>query len=167
MSKTDVNLEFAYKCESQTRIKYRAFAKKAQEEGFPNLARLFRVAAEAETIHALNQIDAMGGVRSTKENLESAIKGEECDADESYPKFINEAREENRSEAVISFTWVRQVEEIHKRLYRKALESLQNGSDIEKEEYYVCTNCGFPSPGVAPKTCSVCGAPAAQFKKVR
>jgi len=166
MSVTNENLKKAFIGESQANRKYIAFANKAEEEGLPNIARVFRVAAKAETVHALNQIDAMGGVNSTRDNLEEAIKGEEYEATDMYPKFLEDARKEDRTDAVMTFTWIKKVEKTHENLYKDAIEHLDKGGDVEEKEYYVCLNCGYPEEGVAPKNCPICGAPSSMFKKV-
>lgn len=166
MSVTDENLKKAFIGESQANRKYIAFSNKAKEEGFPNIAKIFRVAAKAETIHALNQIDSMGGVKSTRENLEDAIRGEEYEATDMYPKFLEDARKEDRTDAVMTFTWIRKVEKTHEKLYEEAIESLDKGADTPEKEYYVCMNCGYPEEGVAPTSCPICGAPSSLFKKI-
>jgi rubrerythrin len=166
MSKTDENLEKAYQDECETYMRYLAFARQAQDDGFPNIARLFRGTAQGETIHALNQIDAVGGVRSTRENLELAIKEEEGDFFGMYPQFIKDAQAEDRTEAVLSLTWIQQVEKVHFELFKQALETLQNGKDIEREAYYLCTNCGFVAAGGAPASCPICKAPQRLFEGI-
>lgn len=166
MSVTDDNLKTAFAGESQANRRYLAFSNQAEEEELPNVARRFRVAAEAETVHALNQIAAMGGVRSTLENLKEAMEGEEYEATEMYPKFLEDARKEDRTEAVMSFTWIRKVEETHKNMYQQAIEQVTKGDDVEEKEYYVCMNCGYPEEGATPERCPVCGAPRDMFKKV-
>ncbi len=166
MSKTDENLEKAYQDECETYMKYLAFARQAEDEGFPNIARLFRATGEGETVHALNQIDAIGGVGSTKENLEHAVHEEEEDFFRMYPQFIKDAQTEDRTEAVLSLTWIQQVEKAHFGLLKQALETLEAGNDIENQEYYLCTNCGFVAVDAAPSICPVCKAPQRMFKSV-
>jgi len=167
MSKTDKNLTLGFEDESQTYMRYHAFARKAQEEGLENIAHLFRAVAEAETIHALNHIDALGGVASTMENLGTASKEEEGDFFTLYPEFIKQAREEDRTEAVMSMTWIQQSEKSHFSLFRHAIDFLKQGNkDIEEETYFLCTNCGYVAVGVAPSNCPVCRAPQAMFREV-
>jgi rubrerythrin len=166
MPKTDENLEKAYEDECETYMRYLAFARQAEDEGFPHIAHLFRVTAEGETIHALNQIDALGGVGSTKENLDRAVHEEEEDFFRMYPRFIKDAQTDDRTEAVMSLSWIQQVEKAHFGLFKQALETLQKGNDIEKQDYYLCTNCGFVAVGVAPSTCPVCKAPQQMFKTI-
>lgn len=166
MSKTDDNLEKAYTDECETYMRYLAFARRAEDEGFPNIAQLFRATAEGETIHALNQIEALEGVQSTRKNLKLAVQEEEGDFFGMYPQFIEEAQKEDRTEAVLSLSWIQQAEKAHFGLLKRALETLQKGSDIEKEEYYLCTNCGFVAEGAAPSTCPVCKAPQRVFRRI-
>jgi rubrerythrin len=166
MSRTDENVERAYTDECETYMRYLAFARQAEDEGFPHIAHLFRATAEGETVHALNQIEALDGVQSTEENLKLAVQEEEGDFFKMYPQFIKDAQAEDRTEAVLSLTWIQQSEKAHFELLRRALETLQGGGDIEKEEYYLCTNCGFVAEGSAPSSCPVCKAPQRLFKSV-
>jgi rubrerythrin len=157
------NLKEAFAGESQANRKYLAFAKKADEEGFFQVARLFRAAAEAETVHAHNHLTVMKGINNTKDNLKEAIAGEVEEFKEMYPAFIKEAEKENNKEAHWTFDVANKVEEIHADLYSKALESL--GENVEVT-YYVCNFCGNTVEKEAPDICSVCGAPKAEFKKI-
>jgi len=166
MSKTDVNLERAYEDECVTYVRYLAFARQAEEEGFQNIAHLFRATAEGETVHALNQLEALEGVKSTEENLRVAIQEEEGDFFALYPQFIQDAQAEDRTEAVLSLTWIKQAERTHFGLLRQALGTFQRGKDIEKEEYFLCTNCGLVAVGAAPSSCPVCKAPQRLFRRV-
>jgi len=160
---TKDNLKEAFAGESQANRKYLAFAKKADEEGFFQVARLFRAAAEAETVHAHNHLTVMKGINSTEENLKTAIAGEVEEFKEMYPAFIEEAKKEDNKEAQWTFDVANQVEEIHADLYTKALEAL--GSNVEVP-YYVCNFCGNTVEKEAPDICSVCGAPKKEFKKI-
>jgi rubrerythrin len=163
MNKTQENLQAAFAGESQANRKYLAFAKKAGEEGKNGLAKLFRVAAAGETVHALNHLNVSGGVSESTENLKKAIAGETYEISEMYPKFIAEATEESENQALMSFGGANKVEKIHQELFQKALA--ENG-DIEDKEYYVCGVCGFPSEGEAPERCPICGSPREKFSKV-
>ena len=165
MSKTQENLAAAFAGESQANRKYLAYAKKAEDEGQSGLAKLFRVAAEGETVHALNHFRAMEGVKNTKENLEDALNGETYEIDEMYPKFIEEA-EEGENQAKISFDYANKVEKIHQTLFRKMQERMEKGEEIENSDYFVCPVCGFPSANEAPENCPVCGAPKEKFKRI-
>lgn len=157
------NLKEAFAGESQANRKYLAFAKKADEEGFHQVAKLFRAAAEAETVHAHNHLKVMKGIKSTEENLKEAIAGEVEEFKEMYPAFIKESNEEENKAATWTFDVANQVEEIHAGLYQKALENL--GENVEVA-YYVCNFCGNTVEKEAPEICSVCGAPKKEFKKM-
>lgn len=157
------NLKEAFAGESQANRKYLAFAKKADEEGFHQVAKLFRAAAEAETVHAHNHLTVMKGIKSTEENLKEAIAGEVEEFKEMYPAFIKESNEEENKAATWTFDVANQVEEIHAGLYQKALENL--GENVEVT-YYVCNFCGNTVEKEAPEICSVCGAPKKEFKKI-
>ena len=163
MSLTDQNLQAAFAGESQANRKYLAFAKKAEEEGYLQVARLFRAAAEAETIHAHNHLKELSGIRSTRENLEAAIKGESFEFQQMYPKMIEDAKSENHKAALRSFTLANEVEKIHAKLYQAALDSLGKNADAE---YHVCQVCGYTVEGDAPDECPVCKAKKQAFRKV-
>ncbi len=154
------NLKEAFAGESQANRKYLTFAKKADEEGFHQVARLFRAAAAAETVHAHNHLTVMKGIGSTEENLKEAIEGEVEEFTEMYPGFIEEAKEAGDKAATWTFDVANKVEEIHADLYTKALESL--GENVETR-YYVCNFCGNTVEKEAPDICSVCGAPKKEF----
>ncbi len=166
-SKTDGNLRLGFRDESETYMRYHAFARRAEDDGIKNVARLFRAVAEAETVHALNHMDALGEVGKTTENLRKAVEEEEGDLFTLYPEFIKQARREDRTEAVMSMTWIQQSEKAHFELFRQALNRLEQGArDIEEESYFLCTNCGFVAVGVAPFSCPICRAPQKMFREV-
>lgn len=164
MTKTLENLAAAFAGESQARNKYLAFAKKADEEGCAQVARLFRAAAAAEYAHAQNHFRAMLGVKSTAENLAAAINGENYEVVTMYPPFIEEAKTDGEKRALTSFEWAFAVEKEHEALYRAALASL--GQDQESYDFYVCPICGHTHPRNAPDKCPVCGAPASKFERI-
>lgn len=164
--KTIDNLRDAFAGESQANRRYLAFAKKAEQEGYPQAARLFRAAAEAETVHAHNHLRIMGGIKSTQENLQEAIGGETFEYKEMYPGYINTAAAEGNKEAGWSFNVANKVEEIHAGLYRKAADALKAGKDVPKVDYYVCRVCGNTVEGSPPDKCPICGAPKTAFNKV-
>ncbi|MCW8797139.1 MAG: rubrerythrin family protein, partial [Chlorobium sp.] len=141
MSSMD-NLQDAFAGESQANRKYLAFARKAEEDGLPQVAKLFRAAAEAETIHAHAHLRVMGGIKSTSENLEEAIAGEGFEFNEMYPKYLAEAQQEGNKPAEFSFKNALAVEEIHHGLYSKALDAVKAGSDMPAAKIYVCPVCG-------------------------
>ena len=147
--------------ESQANRKYLAYAYKADEEGYPQAARLFRAIAHAETIHALNHIRIAGEVRSTAENLEAAAEGEKYEHTEMYPPFIETALAAEEKRAHKTLHWANEVEKVHEVLYREALASL--GQPAEEFDYYICPICGFTEKRSAPEKCPVCGAPGSRF----
>ena len=166
MSKSIDNLRNAFAGESQANRKYLAFAKKAEEEGFPQIARLYRAAAAAETVHANNHFRAMDGVKSTAENLEAAIGGENYEVISMYPPMLAEAGEDGDRRAAQSFKYALAVEQVHEELYRKAAESFAQGKDAPATEYYVCPVCGFTHEGPLTGKCPVCSTPAERFGKI-
>jgi len=163
MAKTEQNLQNAFAGESQANRKYLAFAKQAETEGFIQIAKLFRAAAEAETIHAHNHLRAMEGIKSTKDNLLAAISGESYEFQKMYPQMIADATDEAAKTALRSFTMANEVEKIHAALYQKALDNL--GKNVETD-YYVCSVCGYTVEGEAPDDCPVCKAKKQAFKKM-
>ena len=164
MAKTENYLKEAFAGESQANRKYLAFAVKADQEGFPQAARLFRAAAEAETVHAHAHLRVLKGIRSTKENLQEAIAGETHEFRKMYPEMIEAAKAEGEKAAERSFAYANDVEKIHAGLYQKMLDNL--GSSQESYSYYVCPVCGFTAEKEAPGVCPVCGAKGELFKKV-
>ena len=162
MSSMD-NLKNAFAGESQANRKYLAFAKKAEEEGFKQVAKLFRAAAEAETVHAHSHLRVMGGVRSTKENVQEAIGGETHEFTKMYPQMIEEARKEGNKQALQSFEFANKVEKIHADLYQKALNNLGKNETVD---YYVCQVCGNTVEKAAPDKCPICGASKSMFIKI-
>ncbi|MGV8144442.1 MAG: rubrerythrin family protein [Methanothermobacter sp.] len=160
---TEDNLKEAFAGESQANRKYLAFAKKADEEGYLQVARLFRAVAAAETVHAHNHLKVMKGIGDTEENLKEAIAGEIEEFTEMYPAFLKEAKEEEDEAAAWSFDVANKVEEIHAGLYQKALDAL--GENVETS-YYVCNFCGYTVEKEAPDICPVCGAPKKEFLNV-
>jgi len=166
MSNTQENLQEAFAGESQANRRYLFFAEKAEKEGHPQIAGLFRAAAEAETVHARNHLEVMGGIGSTRDNLEAAVSGENYEFTKMYPAFIEQAKADNNERAEISFTHANAVEKIHYDLYQKALKALEAGQKLRDEPYFVCQVCGNTVAGEAPEKCPVCGAPRSKFKRV-
>jgi len=164
MSKTEDALKEAFAGESQANRKYLAFAAKADQEGFAQAARLFRAAAEAETIHAHAHLKALKGIRSTKENLQEAVAGETHEFKIMYPAMIEAAKVEGHKEAEHSFVFANEVEKIHAGLYQRMLDNLAGAK--ESYSYYICPVCGYTAEKEAPETCPVCGAKSKMFKKV-
>lgn len=166
MSKTTDGLKAAFAGESQANRKYLSFAKKADEEGHTYIARLFRAAAHAETVHALNHWRALGGVQSTADNLKTAIEGEHYEVTSMYPPFITAAEEEGDKKAHNSFKWAWEVEKVHENFFRQALANLDK--NVEEGEFYVCPICGHTHYGKsAPEKCPVCGALGSKYELVK
>ena len=165
MSKTSDNLRKAFAGEFKANRRYLAFAQKAEEEGYPQVAKLFRAIAEAETIHALNHLGISGEIKSTEGNLKTAISGENFEFKGMYPEFLNTARQEGQQKAGWSFEVAGKVEKIHAGLFSKAIKALKSGTRAAEVEYYVCGVCGYTVEGATPEKCPVCGAPKAKFFK--
>lgn len=163
-NKTMSNLQEAFAGESQANRKYLAFAKQAESEGFTQVARLFRASAEAETVHAHAHLKVMGGIKSTRENLQAAIDGETHEFKSMYPPMIEEAEKEGNAAAVRTFKFANEVEKVHAELYSKALETIGNEGDLFA--YFVCSICGHTVEKEAPEKCVVCGAGSRAFSKV-
>jgi len=165
MTKTDENLKAAFAGESQANRRYLAFALKADEEGFTQAAKLFRAAAEAETVHALNHLRTLGEIKSTMENLNTAFGGESFEFMKMYPEFLDVAKKEGNKQAAWSFDVANKVEKVHAGLYQKAIDAMKNKKDMVKIDYYVCQTCGNTVEGSAPDVCPVCGSPKTKFMK--
>lgn len=164
---TQDNLKAAFAGESQANRMYLAFAKKADDEGFAQVARLFRAAAAAETVHAHAHLRAMDGIKSTLENLGVAAGGEEHEFKSMYPAFVAEAEKEGDRRALISFKNAMTVEEIHFGLYNAAVEAVKAGNDLPATTVHVCNVCGNTVYGDAPDKCPVCGALKSMFSEVQ
>jgi rubrerythrin len=166
LTKTDQDLKDAFAGESQANRLYLAFAKKAEEEGFMQTAKLFRAAAQAETVHAHNHLRVTGQVKSTADNLGTAITGETFEFKKMYPEFIEDAKKDGNKKAELSFDYANQVEQIHAALYQKALDALKSKKEIAKADYYVCPVCGNTFERSTPDVCPICATPKAKFMKI-
>jgi len=162
MNKTEKNLMEAFAGESQANRKYLAFAKEAEKEGYGQIAKLFRAAAEAETVHAHAHFRALGGIQSTAENLKSAISGETHEFKNMYPDMIAAAQEEGHKAAERSFAYANEVEKIHAGLYEQALRNMDKAADVD---YYVCSVCGYTCEKEPPDNCPVCNSKSQAFFK--
>ncbi len=162
MPNTEDNLKQAFAGESQANQKYRAFAKKAERDGFPNIAKLFRTAAEAERIHAEGHLGAADGINSTIENLKTAIAGETYEYTEMYPPMLEEALKENHK-AKRMFGYALKAEEVHAKLYKLALAAAEKGKDLDGMEIYICPVCGNIEFGKPSANCPICGTLASKF----
>jgi len=163
MSKTEQNLREAFAGESQANRRYLAFAKQAEKEGHPQVAKLFRAAAEAETVHAHTHLRTLGGVKSTAENLKEAIAGETHEFKSMYPAMIEDAKKAGDKAAERTFTYANEVEKVHANLYQKALDNL---GKLPEADYYVCSVCGYTCENEPPDRCPVCNAVKKAFFKV-
>jgi len=163
-SKTEKNLLEAFAGESQANRRYLAFAKQAEKEGYTQVAKLFRAAAEAETVHAHAHLRTLGGVKNTAENLKEAISGETHEFTKMYPVMIDDAKKEGSTTAERSFTYANEVEKVHAALYQKASDNLDT---LEEADYYVCSVCGYTCENEPPDTCPVCGSKSTAFFEVK
>jgi rubrerythrin len=166
VSNTKENLQTAFAGESQANRKYLFFAEKAEQEGHKQTAKLFRAAADAETVHARNHLKVMEGIRSTGENLLAAKGGENYEFTEMYPAFMKQAQAEGEGKARDSFDLANKVEQIHHGLFDAALSKIEKGEAIDERPIYVCQVCGNTVEGMAPERCPICGAPRRMFKLI-
>jgi rubrerythrin len=166
MYKTDGNLQSAFAEESQAHCRYILYSLKADQEGFPELARLFRAAAEAEMVHLRNHYSVMDAVGSTKDNLLAAATSEHREITAVYPAFIQKASEEQAERARITFNYALATESVHNDHFEKALQATRSGQRISNQKYFVCQTCGNLAAGEAPQKCKVCGNTAERFKAV-
>ena len=162
-TQTEMNLLQAFAGESQANRKYLAFAKQAEKEGYSQVAKLFRAAAEAETVHALSHLRTLGQIGTTVENLKAAIAGETYEYTQMYPQMIEKAAEEGNLAARRSFSHANAVEVEHASLYQQALDRM---GSMEETDYYVCSVCDYTCADGAPDTCPVCGSAAMAFSRV-
>ena len=167
MTKSEENLKAAFAGESQANRKYLAFAKKADKDGFPQVAKIFRAAAEAETVHAHNHLRELGGIKSTPENIRGAIEGEHHEFTKMYPEFLEDAKSEGNKGAERTFNLANEVEKIHHELYTNALEAVDSGKDLKKQDVYICPVCGYTVEGEPPDKCPVCGAVKKVFQEIK
>ncbi len=165
MPTTNENLAVAFAGESQANRKYLAFARQAEKEGFGQIAKLFRAAAEAETIHALAHLANEGGVGTTRENLEAAVAGETYEFTEMYPPMVAQAKAEGHK-AKVMLDFANKAEKVHAALFTQALEAMKAGKDLSQMDVYLCPVCGHLEFGPPPERCPICGAPAARYQKV-
>jgi len=167
MTKSEENLKTAFAGESQANRKYLAFAKKADKDGFPQVAKIFRAAAAAETVHAHNHLRELGGIKSTQENIRAAIDGEHYEFTKMYPEFLEDAKKESNKGAERTFNLANEVEKIHHKLYTSALEAVESAKDLEKQDVYICPVCGYTHEGEPPEKCPVCGAVRKVFQEIK
>ena len=163
---TENNIREAFAGESQANRRYTFFAEKAEKEGLPQVAKLFRAVAEAETVHARNHLNTIDAIGATKDNLMAAVIGEHQEFTAMYPHFIETAKHEMNDRAERTFDYANKVEKIHYDYFEAALKAIKEGKKPEDETYYVCQVCGNTVTGSPPDKCPICGSPAKVFKKV-
>lgn len=161
MSKTQENLMAAFAGESQANRKYLAYAKQADKEGLTMVTKLFRAAAEAETIHAHTHLRNAGKISDTAANLQDAISGETYEFTKMYPEMIKDAEAEGNNAVAKYMGFVNAVEEVHAKLYQKAA-----ANELSNTDFYICPVCGYTHEGPMTEACPVCKAPAANFYTV-
>ena len=164
MSTTLENLKEAFAGESQAFQKYSAFARKADQDGLPNIARLFRLTAQAEKIHAEGHFKSMDGVGSTVDNLKAAIEGETYEFTHMYPTMVEQAGKDNHK-AKRMFDYAVEAEAVHARLYTEAMKAAKTGKDLGVKDFSLCPVCGYIEFGEAPEKCPVCGTLKGKFVK--
>jgi rubrerythrin len=165
MATAEENLRAAFAGESQANRKYLAYAEKADQDGYPQAARLFRAAAAAETVHAHSHLRALKGVGDTGANLKDAIAGETHEFKSMYPEMLQGAQSEGHADAERSFKFALAVEKTHGALYQEMLDGLESAGK-EQYPYFVCPVCGHTVGKEAPETCPVCGAKGSMFKRI-
>ena len=163
---TRENAMEAFAGESQANRKYSAFSEKAAEEGFRNIAILYKAASEAEAIHAKKLLKVLAAVENTEKNLGASIAGETHEYTSMYPEFVRQAETEKRTDAVLAFTYAMKAEQVHATLYKKALDALKAGHDIGREKIFLCPVCGNIEIGKAPEKCPICAAFGKQFREI-
>lgn len=162
---TEDNLKTAFAGESQAHMRYVIFAKRAEAEGYPNVARLFKAISYAEQIHATNHFDVLGLIRGSSDNLQMAIDGETYEVNDMYSAFNAVARLQEEKGAQRSTDWALQAEKIHAAMYQKAKQAVEDKKDIRLGPMYICDNCGYTVEGEVPDRCPVCGAAKDKFRK--
>jgi len=162
---TETNLKDAYAGESQAHMKYLIFANKADDEGKPNVARLFRAIAFAEQVHATNHLKTLGDVGSSLDNLQTAIDGENFEVEEMYPAYDAVAKLQEEKGAIRSVHYAIEAEKIHAAMYTEVRQAVKEGKDADLGDVYICPVCGYTAEGEAPNTCPICGVSKAKFVK--
>jgi len=162
---TEDNLKTAFAGESQAHMRYLIFANRAEREGFPNVARLFKAISHAEMVHATNHYLMLGMIRGSSDNLQVAIDGETYEVNEMYPVFNAVAKFQGEKGAEQSTTWALQAEKTHASMYQKAKQAVNSKKDIELGSVYICDTCGYTVEGEAPDQCPICGAKKDKFRK--
>lgn len=162
---TDKNLHDAFAGESMAHMKYLIFAKKAEDEGKPNVARLFRAISFAEQVHATGHFKTLGEVGDTVDNLQAAIDGENFEVEEMYPAYDAVAKLQEEKSAIRTIHYAYEAEKIHSSMYAQAKQAVKEGQDVKLDDVYICPVCGYTHEGAPPENCPVCGVPSAKFIK--
>jgi len=162
---TEKSLQESFAGESQARMKYLIFSEKAEKEGYPNVARLFKAIAYAEQVHATNHARKLGLIKDTAGNLDTYIAAETYEVEEMYPAFMAIAKLQGEKGAELSMHYAIEAEKIHAQLYRKAKQEVKGGKDIQISEIYICPVCGYTHEGTPPEKCPVCGVSSEKFKR--
>jgi rubrerythrin len=161
---TEENLKAAFAGESQAHMRYLIFANKAEEEGYPNIARLFKAIAYAEQVHATNHYKALGSINGTIDNLDICITGENYEVNEMYPAYNAVAKLQGEKEAQRSTYYALEAEKIHSALYQQSKQAVSSGNDLEIGQVYICSVCGHTGEGEPPERCPICGVSKDKFK---
>ena len=162
---TQANLKTAFAGESQAHMKYAIFADKAEKEGYPEVARLFRAISYAERVHATNHLRELGGIGDTVANLAAAMGGENYENTEMYPAFDAVAKLQEEKGALRSIHYALEAEKIHEAMYGQAKEAVKAGNDIKAAPVFICPVCGHTAIGEAPDKCPVCGLPKDKYRE--
>jgi rubrerythrin len=162
---TKANLEAAFAGESQAHMKYLAFAAKAEQEGYPEIARLFKAISYAEQVHATNHLRELSGIGDTASNLAAAIGGENFENTEMYPAYNAVAKEQGEKGAMLSIHYALEAEKIHEAMYGEAKTLVKDGQDRAAQPVYICPVCGFTVIGDPPEKCPVSRTPREKFVK--
>jgi rubrerythrin len=162
---TEENLKTAFAGESQAHMRYLIFAQKAEADGYPNVARLFKAIAFAEQVHATNHYKVLGGISTSSQNLQTAIDGETFEVNEMYPAYKEVARLQQEKGAERSTDWALKAEKIHAAMYQKSKQAVEGSKDVELKEVFICELCGYTGEGEAPDRCPICGAKKDKFRK--
>jgi rubrerythrin len=161
--RTARNVHDAFVGEAKANQRLLEYAKKAEDEGFAQIAHLFRAVAASESIHSRRHFRLLETVKDTQANMEKAFQQENAVNGNYYPKMLTEAEEDGESAAAMVFSQARDVEGVHSKLYRKALDHFMEEVMVD---YYICSVCGFVHEKTVPESCPVCNAPPDKFFKL-
>lgn len=162
MGETKDALQQAYAGEAKAALRLKVYGDKAEEEGYPQIAKLFRVIAYSEEIHGARALKVLKEIKTTEENLAESFESERRVAEVAYGEFVRQAEAEGNQAAVLHFSQSKDVEETHAKLYKDAMNHM-----LEEREttYYICRVCGYVADGILPGSCPICGAKQDQFKQ--